>query len=41
MWEIGPNRGLRRKWPIPNRYDKGKGNDDDLKYCYVNDNIIS
>jgi len=28
MWEIGPNGGLGRRWPTSNRWDKGKGDDD-------------
>jgi len=28
MWEIGPNGGLRRRWPTPNRWDKVEGNDE-------------
>jgi len=27
MWEIGPNEGLGRRWPTPNRWDKGEGDD--------------
>jgi len=28
MWEIGLNKGFERRWPTPNRLDKGEGVDD-------------
>jgi len=31
---IGPNGGLERRWPTPNKWDKGEGDDgdDDERY---------
>jgi len=28
MWEIGPNGSLERRWPTPNKWDKGEGDDE-------------
>jgi len=35
MWEIGPNRGLGRRWATPNIWDKGVGDEADDIYIYV------
>jgi len=36
MWEIRLNGGLGQRWPIPNRRNKGEGDDDyiNIKYYY-------
>jgi len=30
MWKIGPNGDLVRRWPTPDRWDEGEGDDDDI-----------
>jgi len=35
MWEIGSNRGLRLRWPTPNRWNKGEDDDDEYISCEI------